>query len=115
MTKPSKELLSKVLKKDIKDIYEIGSNPNFSDSYLLYSVFWNGDLNSINIHELLHLMKIWIWKQKYFVVVIHRIGGLVEVEVGRDEHSIFGVEHFYNKAELDAIIQACEWIKDNHD
>lgn len=64
----SKELLGAVLGEEIKDIYKIGSNPNFKNNTLLFSLRGCGDLHDINIHELIHKCKEWAYNQGYMII-----------------------------------------------
>ncbi len=48
----SKELMSRVLQENVKEVCKIGSNPNFKDNTLLFSLNGCGELCDINIHEL---------------------------------------------------------------
>ncbi len=44
-----KEELKEVLNVDVKNVYKFGSNPNFDNNYILFSIHRCGDLESINI------------------------------------------------------------------
>jgi len=56
----SKELLSEVLEVNIKEIYKLGSNPNLDKNDLPYSIARCGDIERINIFELVYMnLKEW--------------------------------------------------------
>lgn len=44
-----KEELKEVLNVDVKDVYKFGSNPNFDNNYILFSIHHCGDLETIHI------------------------------------------------------------------
>ena len=56
----TKELLSTILNERVRDIYKIGSNPNCGLNVLPYSLHGHGDLQEINIYELLFKCIEWL-------------------------------------------------------
>ena len=67
---PSKELLTEILKENVKEVYEIGSNPNFKDNTLLFNLNGCGELCNINIYELAHKnLKEWAKLKSVFDII----------------------------------------------
>ena len=115
---PSKELLSEILKENVKEVYEIGSNPNFKDNTLLFNLNGCGELCNINIYELAHMCKEWTLLKGYYFSIYsfnfsfnteqeHRIRLLLGNEV------VYWGNDSCNETEPEAIFQACQWIRDN--
>lgn len=121
----SKELLSEVLGKRVhstqtsKDNYTIDKNAirvHFVDSMYFYD---------INIHELAHKCKDWLWNKNIdFTVLFSRCHSpcrrVVEVHLDKDIYSVGkslheGVFRGSDETELTAIFKACQFILDNKD
>ena len=105
MILPSKELLSEVLKLKVKDIYKIGSNPNFGENTLLFSIVGNGELQDINIYELIHKMKEYILKN-YQIMGTYYSTSICGWCCWIDDLGNKGIA----KTEFDAVVEACTWI-----
>ncbi len=102
---PSKELLSAVLKRKVKE--EIGKV--FINDCTLTFTYEVGDLRSdINIYELMHMMKEWA-KNKGYVVGVD----LDRVNIWSIKERLV-VNHFevYFEDYDEFTIKACEWILD---
>lgn len=119
----SKELLSEVLGVKIKDIYKLGSNPNFGNNEVLYSVVGNGDLCNINIHELAHKCKEWARKKGYILLtcpyeIYNQYCGNEDdfsyytcyVNISEHENGIDYDYEFEAETENEAIFKACNYI-----
>ncbi len=112
---PSKELLSAVF--GVK-VYDYGS---YGNSMIEYSTNRGADLSryrTINIYELMHLMKEWAYDNGYAVIVYK----------SSDEYTVmvFEAERFYLNTDylnrivkfcttdtdtgFEAVTKACEWI-----
>ncbi len=104
----SKELLSEVLK--LKECQYVRFVPE--NNHVEFH-----DMNSdMSICELVQLCKEWLYSKEYFIRINHRLDNSVHVEIGKDETSFFGVEHFHSNTETKAVFKACEYIlkqKDN--
>jgi len=113
----SKELLSEVLEnKKVKEIYEIGSNPNVGDNTLLYSLQSFEDIQDINIFELADKCKKWAYKLDEWIIE----SGVTEEAYA----NLYGryscsddepIETFSEDTEVGAIFKAAQWILDNKD
>jgi len=102
----SKELLSAVLNKKVKEVHE-GSYKN----EINYTIA-TGEYYCINIHELAHKCKEWAYEQE-FILHIKRTGEIeykLTVESLNINKVYFLQQIFYSKTELQAIFEACEWI-----
>jgi hypothetical protein len=118
----SKKLFNIVIGEDVKNIYELGSNPNLSDFELPYSVHGTGDLLSINIYELAHRCKEWAMNRnttmdKMYDLVVstyNRIDFKVEIVNSPGDWKIVKTI-YYGQTEPEAIFKACQWILDNKD
>ncbi len=109
----SKELFSEVLKENVKDVYEIGSNPNFKDNTLLFSLNGCGELCNINIYELGHKCKEWAILNHYDFTVL--IDTIVIYYKGSQVHTIYNTLEDDNFIPFDPVyeIKACQWILEN--
>jgi len=115
MVLPSKELLSSVLGKEKEDILSIRIVNNELQYYYksLYRLGCNLKISkhkdsiiiSINIYELMHMMKEWaISKKVYILSNISFIGGTAHTIKG-NENNLFSAN-----TEFEAVTKACEWI-----
>ena len=101
----SKKLLSEVLGKECADISVENNRICFYD--------WsnNGASECINIHELAHKCKEWVWNKNYSMR-IDQIGLMdwnIEMEDMDSGTQCFN-DDFYHITEPEAIFKACEWI-----
>ncbi len=104
MILPSKELLSAVLDKEViwRDIEN--SDLNYTQDNRLYE----GD---INIYELMHLMKEWIFIQGYSIQTMRELSDIdFWYYCLWSEDIISKKESSNNKTEFEAVTKACEWI-----
>ena len=116
----SKELLSEVLKKSsrgiVSEVYEFGSNPNFNQDTVLFSVNGNGDLLNINIHILAHKCKEWgvaqQLKHNFHISVATHKGTEYSATIAYWSDQLKN-ESFRASSEPEAIFKACEWILNN--
>ena len=110
---PSKEVLTEILKENVKEVYEIGSNPNFKDNTLLFNLNGCGELCNINIYELAHKCKEWAYNDKSLC------GYSIELKSYKSEFGYWLCElmsediTFSGDTEPEAIFAACQWIIDN--
>ena len=113
---PSKELLTEILKENVKEVYEIGSNPNFKDNTLLFNLNGCGELCNINIYELAQKCKEWAYKQGYVILSGHSAYGIgaffCSCKGWLSENYDKRIEINHN-TEPEAIFVACQWIIDN--
>jgi hypothetical protein len=112
----SKELLSAVLNEEIIHIFDIENNE------LRFNTNPNDYTNSINIHELAHMVKEWAMSYEYYIYSRCRIKNrgasvsAVAVVIKRTLFSIPNLNHSdiksYNKdkTEPEAIFKAGEWL-----
>lgn len=108
----SKELFKAVTGKDVKNIYELGSNSNLSDSELPYGIYGNGDLYVINIYELVHKCKEWAFNQGRVLHTYSRptvFNCVCKINYGKE----YEVNTFILDSEPEAVFKACQWIFDN--
>jgi len=110
MISPSKELLSAVLGEDvvsIDDTYEYSNNHANKLYYLSSGTF--GVYTSINIYELMHMMKEWAVKNEHELMSCN--GGYCEAFPKKTWDSLTKpIKEFYGDTEFEAITEACEWI-----
>ena len=120
---PSKELLTEILKENVKEVYEIGSNPNFKDNTLLFNLNGCGELCNINIYELAHKCKEWAYTNKYRLSSgQHRLNTKQEYYINNQIASYFCSVYYITNDDSDiqidantepeAIFKACQWILD---
>ena len=107
----TKELLSTILNERVRDIYKIGSNPNYGLNVLTYSLHGQGELQEINIYELLFKCIEWL---------IDVTDNSVEIITNKDDTYVriyipseadFYSEYATDK--IEAIIKVCEWYLKN--
>lgn len=113
----SKELLTEILKENVKEVYEIGSNPNFKDNTLLFNLNGCGELCNINIHELAHKCKEWAYTQGYILFSKIRLNSSLAScyfdTMGKHDYEDDYKNDFRADTEPEAIFKACQWILDN--
>ena len=110
----SKELLSEVLKQETRFIRYVANNT--------YEVHFEKPIRLkyiiINIYELAHKCKEWALRKNYILASeSNTYGGICNMSI-----SSIDIDVFYNiqsttraNTEVEAIIQACEWILNNKD
>ena len=110
----SKELLSEVLKQETRFIRYVANNT--------YEVHFEKPIRLkyiiINIYELAHKCKEWALRKNYILASeSNTYGGICNMSI-----SSMDVDVFYNiqsttraNTEVEAIIQACEWILNSKD
>ena len=112
----SVELLSDVLGVEVVRIGEFnGSNLQVYIEHLEYADYYeiafkrkNDWFSTINIHELAHKCKEWAVKKEY-----HLWSRLNQCQVEKFESSHhLGINIFKADTEPEAIIKACEWLKE---
>ena len=103
----TKELLSTILNERVRDIYKLRSNPNYGHNVLTYSLHGHGELQEINIYELLFKCIEWL---------IDVTDNSVEIITNKDDTCariyIPNKADFYSEYATDrmeAIIKVCEW------
>lgn len=104
-----KEVLALILNEDIKDIYKLGSNPNFDENELLYSVHGIGDLYHINLDTLTRKTKEWVFKSGCSIEVELIDMTTYRVEIDRDTDIIYN-EHMFHTTELQSVMNAAIWL-----
>ena len=104
MTLPSKELLSAVLGCEITYCHEI----NGELRYGIYTPIGT-DERTINIYELMHLMKEWALKQGY---LLYSVPTMCLIKTLSLEY----IKEFSDvDTEFESVTKACEWIKENNE
>jgi hypothetical protein len=105
----SKELLSEVLGEKVREIYKIGSNPNFGSNDLLYKYHRIGGLYNINIYELAHKCKEWGILRGYIIVEYPLC-----VEIHKEHEPNTLKEKIIDLTTIkyypSRVFEACEWI-----
>lgn len=109
----SKQLLSLILSVNIKNIYKIGSNPNFGEEDFLYSVVGNGDLENINVYSLAAKVKKWcVENSRFYICSWENSGGCgASVYTNYSEDTFFIISG--KDYEYEAIFECAEWILKN--
>lgn len=103
----TKELLSTVLNERVRDVYKIGSNPNCGLNVLHYSLHGQGDLQEINIYELLFKCIDWLIDVTDDSVKIITNKDDTYVRIYIPNEADFYSEYATDKTE--AILKVCEW------
>ena len=103
----TKELLSIILNERVKDIYKIGSNPNYGLNVLTYSLHGQGELQEINIYELLFKCIEWLIDvtDNSVEIITNKDGIYTRIYIPSEAD--FYSEYTTDKTE--AIIKVCEW------
>ena len=96
MILPSKELISKVLSKEVEEERFIDSN---SLTYVNSGIY-----EDINIYELAHKCKEWAKKKEYWAISGYDEGYFCML------HDMPDNRFFNASTEIEAIFKACEWI-----
>lgn len=107
MILPSKELLSSVLGKEVKDIQHTIDVPN---DIVFNNYSYSGPLRhtrAIDIHRVAHLCKEYIIRNNYSLHISHDTDGL-DYRVIIYKRSV--KEYFHENTESEAIFKAGEWI-----
>ena len=122
MTPPSKELLGAVLDEDLDMVAEINRAEIFielhrnmikvivSNKRLVADCSRDAEYISINIYELMHLMKEWAWG-KGFQLMSHRnyFNNKYAIQVHEKLYRHFEAESLED-TEIETVTKACEWI-----
>jgi len=105
MTLPSKELLSKVLEKEVFPLSYVQKG-----KVLRYcNIGSSNRKRNINIYELMHMMKEYIKSQNLMIIVYHHLD-TVAVEIAQNQKSIYTSPGMSVYTEPEAVTKACEWI-----
>lgn len=116
-TLPSKELLSAVLGIELLNEHGLGCDRfEIKGKNLAYRYTYDysmADERSINIYELMHLMKEWAYKYGFEMVSYHIqdsseyrcLYAHLSIDLNKDKRI-----GFYADTEFEAISKACEWI-----
>lgn len=111
-TLPSKELLSKVFKREVSDVTLINDTTigyYFSDEPRARSPFWEIPYHKINIFELAYRCKEWATIKGYVIIQDTR-GYTKAYRFPNGERKFWEDENM--DLTIDRIIQACEWIRE---
>lgn len=106
----SKELLSKVLDKNIKYISD-----ELDDNLVPYEMPIDG-WKTINVYELAYKCKEWAFNNGYSILV--DILGINNYQISMEDLTTGKPEYVkdsYNTSEPETIFLACKWILDNKD
>lgn len=103
----SKELLSKVLGFECRDLSPSKGNKNYLNYYGAIEIDkWTE--KSINIYELAHRCKEWARDNSFINIMTYKKGPYYFVE----DNDFLDNEDFKSDSEPEAIFKACQWILD---